>query len=164
MEHTRREVLTACAVATATSALAGCSGNGGGDGGDSGTEGGSGGGGGGGGGESPGVDGYRSSLREELDITVTRLEVRDGTVVLAYESGYETDTAEWGYEVGFISARFGRFVADGWDVDGLSGRVTASDGRTLAWEVSAETARAFATDEITVDECVDRIFDSMTEQ
>lgn len=158
MGLTRREAVIACTTAAAGSALAGCSG--GGDGGGNG--GGTGGGDGGGGGSD--IDEYRSSLREELDITITRLEVRGGTVELAYESGYQTDTAEWGYEVGFISARFGRFVADGWDVDGLSGQVTASDGRTLAWEVSAETARAFVTDEITADEFVDRIFASMTEQ
>lgn len=164
MGRTRRELLTACTAVTAASALAGCSGGGDGSGGTRDGNGDGGGDGDGTGGGFPSVADYRSSLRQELDITIARLEVQDGTVLLAYESGYQTDTAEWGYEVGFISARFGRFVADGWDVDTLSGRVTASDGRTLGWEVSAETARAFVADEVTVDEFVERIFESMTER
>jgi len=152
MRVTRRRLL-AGAVTVSTGALAGCAGETD-DGGD-----------GGGGDEGPpGVDSFRSRITQELDITVETLEERDREVVLVYESTRQTESGRWGYEVGFISARFARLVADGWDVDGLAATVTGREGRRRSWTVSAETGRAFIDDEITVDEFVDRVFDSMTEE
>lgn len=105
---------------------------------------------------------YREVIVQELDIEIAQLRVQDGAVRLQYTSSFATDTEELGYEVGFISGRFGRFVADGWSVDRLAASADTADGKTLSWSVSAETARAFATDEITVDEFIDRVFATVT--
>lgn len=108
------------------------------------------------------VNTCRETIREQLDVEPTRLAVVSGTVELGYASSYENEAGELGYEIGFISGRFGRQVADGWDVDRLSARAEAADDRTLTWSLSAETGRAFANDKITTAEFISRIFDDLT--
>lgn len=110
------------------------------------------------------LDSYRDRLGSELDVTIRELSADEGVVTLAYESTHASDTSEWGYEVGFVSGRFGREVSDGWDVDGLDARVTGADDRTLSWEVSAGLAQAFVAGEVPASEFVDRLFRSMSEE
>jgi len=141
----RRRAFLATAAAGLPTALAGCSGDDGG--GDQGT-----------------IDSYRGRLGSELDIAVRELSVDAGVVTLDYESTHASDSSEWGYEVGFVSGRFGREVSDGWDVDRLEARVTGADDRTFVWEVAADLARAFVEDEIPASEFVDRVFASMSEE
>jgi len=143
----RRRAFLATAASGLAIATAGCSGDDGGDSGDQGT-----------------IDSYRGRLDSELEITIRELSAESGTVTLAYESTQVSDTSEWGYEVGFVSGRFGREVSDGWNVDRLEARVTGADGRTFAWVVDAGLARAFVEDEVSASEFVDRIFASMSEE
>lgn len=144
MGVTRRRVLRTGVAVTATAGLAGCAGGPVGD------------------DDPPTAADYREQLLEELAITIERLAVVDGRVVLEYTSDYETDTERLGYEIGFVSGRFANLVGNGWDVEGLVATVTTADDARLTWRIDRETARAFAADEITVDEFLTRIFDSMT--
>jgi hypothetical protein len=145
MGLTRRSVIHGMGGLASTAALAGCIG----DGGDA--------------GEPADVAAFRETITSELAISLERLERRGGTVRLSYRSNHETETESWGYEVGFVSGRFGRFVVDGWDVTRLEGTVTGREGRTLTWELAAETAAAFVNDDITAEAFIDEVFGSMTE-
>lgn len=148
---TRRQVV-AGGVGALTTALAGCSNVLDGASGEDGT-----------GGETFLSD-YRAALDDELDIEIRELAVEGDIVRLDYESAYATETRDWGFEIGFAAGRYGLFVTRGWATDRLEGTAHGTDGTTISWHISAETAAAHANGEVSTDEFVSEIFESMEEQ
>lgn len=104
---------------------------------------------------------FRSAIASELDVEIERLAVNDGTVNLFYETPYAGDSSDSGGQVGYIAGAYAGLVDSGWETDELRVQFTDGNGDEYRWLVEATTAQKFMDEEISRDEYVRAIFETL---
>lgn len=106
---------------------------------------------------------FREAIEEETTIEIQHLSVSDdGSLMLAYRSNhaFEGDD-EFDGEVAYIAGVFAGTVDSGLDVDSL--RATGQDRHEdeFTFKIATETALSYMNDEITSEEYLERVYDSL---
>lgn len=105
---------------------------------------------------------FREGIETETAAEVRRLELDGAIIVLEYDSMYEAETEEWNGEIGFIGGFYAGLSSEGWSAERLSVTTDGSGGSTATWYVDRADALAFMNDELSNEEFVRRIFDTLS--
>ncbi|WP_254807382.1 hypothetical protein [Natronosalvus amylolyticus] len=103
---------------------------------------------------------YREFLEEE-GIEIERLTIRNETISLNYHSAYEYDTEDFGGEIGTIAGSYAVFVDEGFSAAQLRASGTDTADQEFAFRVESDVAQAWIDDEISRDEYVDHVVESI---
>jgi hypothetical protein len=104
---------------------------------------------------------FRSAITSKLDVEIERLAVNDGTVNLVYETPHAGDSSDSDAQVGYIAGAYAGLVDSGWENDELRVHFTDANGDEYRWLVEATTAQQFMDEEISRDEYVQAIFETL---
>jgi hypothetical protein len=115
------------------------------------------------------TDEYLQSFRDQLstdDVTaiVEHLErTDDDEVNLTVSTTADVDSEEWNYDVGYIAGAFAVEVGEGWDAQRLVTWIESPGDRTHRFSVEHDDALAYANGEMSADEFVSRVMDTLEE-
>lgn len=115
------------------------------------------------------TDEYLQSFRDQLTTddltsTVEHLERADGGEIhLEVATSAEVASEDWNYDVGYIAGAFAVEVGDGWDAQRLVTWIESQGDRTHRFYVERDDALAYANGEISADEYVSRVTDTLEE-
>lgn len=104
---------------------------------------------------------FRRPIESELDVEIVDLQPGDGVVDFEYETDAPLDSEDGRYQMGFVAGRYARVVQSGWETERLRVVVTDGNGDRYRWHVTAETARAWNADEVTDEEFVRRVTETI---
>lgn len=104
---------------------------------------------------------FRGPIESDLDVEIVELQVGAEAVDFEYETDAPLDSEDGRYQIGFVAGRYARVVQSGWEAEQLRVVVTDGNGDRYRWHVTAETARAWNADEVTDEEFVRRVLETI---
>jgi hypothetical protein len=111
----------------------------------------------------PYVAGFRMDVGANLDVGTEAVGFSDRTVQFEYRSEHGIDTRASGEEVGHVVGRYTAYVASGLETEERVATVGAADGTYRYW-FSSETARAWANGDLTTEDVVGGIYETIEER
>lgn len=107
------------------------------------------------------VEILREVIEEETDVDIEQLRLRGETVSLVYHSPHEFDAEDFDGDVGYVAGAYSVLAGEGIDAEQLRVSGTDADDQEFAFRIVTETAAAFDRDEITEDDYLEHVFESL---
>lgn len=108
------------------------------------------------------TDVFRDAISTELTVGIRRLRVTNGTVELFYETPDAYDSENATGQIGYIAGSYAALIDEGWNTSELQAEFIDGNGERYRFTVEAATAQEYIDGDITQDEFVTRIFETLS--